>query len=105
MFDRIVDEIIREAMEAGEFDNLPGKGKPINHDEYFSLPADRRLGYSALKSAGFVPEEVALLKEIEGLAEGIRTGGDEATVSRLKRKLRDARLELSIMLERRKLRR
>lgn len=26
---RYVDRIIREAMEAGEFDDLPGTGKPI----------------------------------------------------------------------------
>ena len=26
MFDRIVEAIIKDAMERGEFDNLPGKG-------------------------------------------------------------------------------
>ena len=29
-FDRIVEAIIKEAMERGEFENLPGKGKPID---------------------------------------------------------------------------
>jgi hypothetical protein len=29
-FDRIVEAIIQEAMARGEFENLPGKGKPID---------------------------------------------------------------------------
>ncbi len=32
-FDRIVEEKIRAAMEAGAFNNLPGKGKPLNLEE------------------------------------------------------------------------
>jgi hypothetical protein len=27
---KAIDEIIREAMERGEFDDLPGRGKPID---------------------------------------------------------------------------
>ena len=46
----LIDEIIREAMEKGEFDNLPGKGKPLDLEAYFATPADVRLGYSVLKS-------------------------------------------------------
>ena len=26
----MVEDVIREAMERGEFDNLPGKGRPLN---------------------------------------------------------------------------
>ncbi len=29
-YERWIDKQIREAQERGEFDNLPGKGKPIN---------------------------------------------------------------------------
>jgi hypothetical protein len=37
-FDRIVEAIIKEAMERGEFDNLPSMGKPIDLTEYFETP-------------------------------------------------------------------
>jgi hypothetical protein len=30
-FDSWVDQQIREATERGEFDNLPGKGKPLSN--------------------------------------------------------------------------
>jgi hypothetical protein len=105
VFERIVEQIIKEAMEAGEFDNLEGKGKPIRHDEYFSVPPDRRLGYSALKSAGFVPEEVGLFKEIETLTGRLAAETDPSRCDRLKRELRDVRLQLDLMLERRRLKR
>jgi len=36
--DKIVEEAIRKAQERGEFDNLPGKGKPIDLSEYFETP-------------------------------------------------------------------
>jgi hypothetical protein len=104
VFNKIVEQIIQEAIEAGEFDNLKGKGRPISHDEYFSVPPDRRLGYTALKNAGFVPEEVALFKEVEALKERFEAETEPTRRDRLKRELRDARLKLDLMLERRKLR-
>ena len=41
-FDKSVEVILREAMQRGDFDNLPGKGKPINVDGYFATPAEVR---------------------------------------------------------------
>jgi hypothetical protein len=32
-FDKLVESLIKEAQERGEFDNLPGKGKPIDLSE------------------------------------------------------------------------
>ena len=59
-----IEEQIRRAIEAGDFDNLEGKGKPIDLSGYFAAPEDVRMGYAMLKSNNFVPEEVELLKEI-----------------------------------------
>ena len=58
------DEAVRVAMERGEFDNLSNKGKKLNLDDYFNTPEDQRVGYSVLKNADYVPEEVQLLKEL-----------------------------------------
>ena len=63
-FERIVEAMIKEAMERGDFDNLPGKGKPIDLTEYFETPEEVRLVTSVLKGAGMTPREVDLLKEI-----------------------------------------
>jgi hypothetical protein len=65
------DEKIKEAIAKGEFDNLPGKGKPLDLDAYFATPEHLRMGYSILKSADIIPEEMELLKQIEGLKKSL----------------------------------
>jgi len=37
---------IRSAIERGEFDNLKGKGKPLDLNESFDTPEDIRLSYT-----------------------------------------------------------
>jgi len=64
---RGVEEQIRDAMAAGEFDNLPGKGKPLDLDTYFRTPEHLRMAFHILKGAGYVPPELALKRKIEKL--------------------------------------
>ncbi len=52
-------------MKNGEFDNLPGKGKPLKLEDLSNIPEELRLAYKVLKNAGFLPPEVELLKEIK----------------------------------------
>ena len=66
-FHKNADKKIKEAIAKGEFDNLPGKGMPLDLDGYFATPEDLRMGYSILKSADIIPEELELLKQIAGL--------------------------------------
>ncbi|HEU5247900.1 MAG TPA: DUF1992 domain-containing protein [Candidatus Udaeobacter sp.] len=70
-FHRNADEKIKEAIARGEFDNLPGKGNPVDLDAYFATPEHLRMGYSILKSADIIPEEMELLKQIEGLKKSL----------------------------------
>ena len=58
-----IDEQIHEAQARGDFDNLPGSGKPLNLDEN-PYTGDRALAYSLLKQNGYAPPEVELAKEI-----------------------------------------
>ena len=71
LFHRNADDKIKEAIAKGEFDNLPGKGKPLDLSAYFATPEHLRMGYSILKSAGIIPEEMELLKQIEGLKKSL----------------------------------
>ena len=64
IFDKIAEERIREAIERGEFDDLPGKGQPLNLEDDSHLPADLRLAYKILKNADCLPPELELRKEI-----------------------------------------
>jgi hypothetical protein len=64
-FERIAEEKIREAIAAGELEHLPGKGKPLSLDDYFSVRPEERMAYAVLKNSGFLPEHLQWRKESE----------------------------------------
>ena len=73
-FDKIAEKKIREAIDNGEFDDLPGKGKPLQLEDDRHLPQDIRLAHKILKNADCLPPELELRKEIftiEELLDGI----------------------------------
>jgi DnaJ homologue, subfamily C, member 28, conserved domain len=102
---KFIDEQIRNSIEAGDFDNLEGAGRPIDLDSYFATPEDLRMGYSVLKSSKFVPEEVERLKEIGELKEKIKNSTDAAEKTKLTKLLQERQLAFSLLMERNKRRR
>lgn len=103
-FGKFIEEQLRKAVEAGEFDNLEGAGKPLDLDSYFNTPEDLRMGYSVLKSSKFVPEEVERLKELGELKEKIKNSTDENEKSKLSKILQEKQLAFSLLMERNRLR-
>ena len=99
-----IEEQIRNAIEAGEFDNLEGAGRPVDLDAYFNTPEDLRMGYSVLKSSKFVPEEVERLKEIGELKEKVKNSAEASEKSRLTKILQERQLAFALLMERNKLR-
>jgi len=98
-WERIAESRIREAMQEGEFDNLPGAGKPIDLDGYFKLPEHLRVAFSILKSAHCVPAEVELLNEVAALEQRL-LAAPEAQQPAIRRELTDRRTRLAVVLER-----
>ncbi len=100
-FEKIAEEKIREAMERGEFDDLPGSGKPLQGlDSYFATPEEVRLGYSVLKNAGVVPEEIALLKEIKTLKDRVVHCTEPEKRNRLNAQITELQLKYDLLMER-----
>lgn len=99
-FDKIVEELIRQAQERGEFDNLPGKGKPIDLTAYFDTPEDIRMAYSVLKNAGMTSREVGLLKEIAELKQVHAAVLDEKKKRELGKEIEKKQIEFSLIMER-----
>ena len=50
---KLVEEIIERAIEAGGFDNLSGSGEPLDLDAFPHQEADLALAYKLLKDNGF----------------------------------------------------
>jgi hypothetical protein len=99
------ERIIAEWMAQTPSENLPGKGKPLDLEEYFRWPEDYRLAYSLLKNAGFVPEEVEQLREIGRLKEQIDHCVDAGFRKKLESRLEEEQVSLNIRLEKRRRRR
>src|SRR5213593_865407 len=99
-FEKVAEQKIQEAMEQGEFDNLAGAGRPLKGlDSYFATPEDVQLGHSILKSAGFVPEEVALLREIESLKSDQRRATGSAEQNRLAGAVQRLQLKYDVLID------
>jgi hypothetical protein len=101
---RFIEEQIKNAIEAGEFDNLEGAGRPLDLDSYFAAPEDLRMGYSVLKSNKFVPLEVDMLKEIGELKEKVKACPDDAERKKLDKILQEKTLAFTLLMERNRLR-
>jgi hypothetical protein len=76
-FWRIAEERIREAQRQGAFDDLPGKGKPLQLEDLSCLPEDLRISYHVLKNAHVLPPEAELMKEIHAIEDLLKYIEDE----------------------------
>lgn len=94
-----IEQQIQAAIKRGDFDDLAGKGKPIDLDAYFAAPEELRLAFSMLRSNDFVPEEVEMLKAIAELKESIRLCTDEGDKRLLAKALNEKTLALRLRLE------
>jgi len=98
--ENFIEKQIKNAIEAGEFDRLEGAGKPLHFDDYFAAPEDVRMGYSVLKSAKIVPEEVDRLKEIGDLKEKVKSCANVSEKQKLILTLNEKTLAFNLLLER-----
>ena len=53
---------ILEAMAEGQFDNLPGRGRPQKLEDLSHLPPEMRMSYIVLKNSGFLDESPGKVK-------------------------------------------
>ena len=82
-FETWVERQIREATERGEFDNLPGAGKPIPdldepHDELWWVKGKLRREHLA-----YLPPTIALRKEAEAALEAALQAATEDEVRQI----------------------
>ena len=93
--DALVEARIERAIERGELTGLPGQGRPIALDDDACVAPELRLAHRILRNAGYVPEEVALRREITSLGALIdATEGAERTRAVARRDWLRARLAL-----------
>jgi Domain of unknown function (DUF1992) len=94
-----VEKLIEQWLAEKQPEELPGKGKPLDLNEYFSWPEDQRMGLSLLKNSGCVPFEVEQLREIKRLSDEIEKCADDQVKIRLQRRLQEERVQLNLRIE------
>lgn len=83
----LIERKIKEAQENGDFDNLPGKGKPLKLEDDSGVPEDLRMAYKILKNADCLPPELELKKEIRQMEDMLAGIPDEKERYRLIKKI------------------
>ncbi len=93
-----VEKMIREATERGEFDNLPGMGKPLDLSDTDDPDwwVKRKIRDEGLDSTALLPASLQLRKEAQGFPDSLADIADESAVRDIladfNRRVREAHL-------------
>lgn len=101
-FGHLIEEKIKQSMEKGDFDHLPGKGKPLPKDDLAYVPNELRNSYRILKNANMLPEEMSLKKEIVEIEDLLCSIKDSEQAEIYRKKLSEKRIRFDLLMERRK---
>jgi hypothetical protein len=60
----VAEQKIQEALQNGEFDQLPGAGKPLAMEDLSHLPPETRMAYTILQNSGFADTPQDMLRPL-----------------------------------------
>ena len=90
---------VRAARERGELDDLPGRGKPLQLDEFDHLPSEKRFAALLMRSMRELPVALALVREIRAFRELIEHCHSDAEREQLRSKVQQKLMELDAALK------
>ena len=96
----VAEQRILEAQRSGAFDNLPGKGKPLELEDLSWVPEDLRISYHVLKNAHVLPPEVELLKDVHILEDLMKHVEDEGERRALAKSIQWKMIRLDLLKRR-----
>jgi len=94
LIDQLAEHHILQARDRGEFDDLPGTGKPLALEDDLLVPEELRAGYRLLKNAGYLPPELQLHNEIREVEQLLACMHDNDERAKAERRLALLRLQL-----------
>ncbi|MCM3726281.1 DUF1992 domain-containing protein [Neobacillus cucumis] len=99
-FQILSEDRIKKAYQEGEFDALPGFGKPMQLEDLSGIPEELRMAYKIMKNAGYTEEEEHLRQEMIGI-EDLLKKCDENERENLQRKLNEKLLRFNQLMAKR----
>ncbi|PHB28182.1 enterochelin esterase [Bacillus pseudomycoides] len=91
-----ISSIVKRSEKSGAFDDLPGKGKPLNIDKSLSYNPEKQL-YKTLKDNHVLPRWIELSKEIDYLKEKLKEIIDSKEAAKLVRTINKRVLEHNLL--------
>lgn len=102
--DDIAGKWVKEAEESGELKRSKNFGKPLDlRDGFAQTPEELKIAFKVLKNSGFIPAEVGLFRELEGLRKKISTETDAEERKALQKQIANKQLKIQIFAEQKKL--
>jgi hypothetical protein len=95
LIDQLCEARIQQAIKNGEFDELPGSGKPLTLDNDSMIPEELRAAYRLLKNAGYIPPELQLRREIADVETLLRKTQEHSEYAQGARRLNCLLAQLS----------
>jgi len=99
----IAEERIRQAIKDGDFDKLPGEGKPLNLEDLSHIPEELRQAYRILKNANMITDEQELKRDMATIEELISICTDANEEQRLTEMLTEKRLRFEQLVDKKKM--
>ena len=96
LIDSLAESRITEALNAGEFDQLTGAGKPLALQDDAAVPEHLRVAYRLLSNAGCLPPEQQLRRDISELEALLGQVESHAESDGLRRRLEWLRTRLAL---------
>jgi hypothetical protein len=102
ILDQLAEARITEAIQRGDFDDLPGAGRPLELEDLSRVPPHLRAGHRLLRNANVLPPEMELRRQNYSLDRLIEATSDLEEREELKRRRRENELRYSLLVERRR---
>ena len=98
--DEHIAQSLRDSQRSGELQTAANWGKPLDLDDgYAQTPEELRMGFKALRDAGFVPPEVETMKQIAALREVIASDPEAPEAEAMRRRMSELQQHLALRLE------
>ncbi|PLS05790.1 DnaJ family domain-containing protein [Neobacillus cucumis] len=99
-FQILSEDRIKKAYQDGEFNNLPGFGKPMKYEDLSGIPEELRMAYKIMKNAGYTGEEGQLRQEMMGI-EDLLKKCDENERDQLQKRLNEKLIRFNQLMSKR----
>jgi IS5 family transposase len=73
LLDELAEQMIAEARDRGDLNDLPGAGHPLPDEDLSLVPVEQRMAYRVLKNAGYIPPALELHREAVAIALQLTT--------------------------------